>query len=67
VAALLPEESHLQHLHATAAIVGGLVLARSTGDEKLAKELLHAVAEEVLARSSDKIKARSKRGCRSKP
>jgi hypothetical protein len=37
------------------------VLARGTSDEKLARELLHAVAEEVLARSSTKIKIKSRR------
>jgi TetR/AcrR family transcriptional repressor of nem operon len=63
VAALLPEESREQQLHVTAAIVGGLVLARGTNDEKLAQELLRAVSEEVLAQSS-KRKSRSTRGAR---
>src|SRR5262249_21805838 len=34
VAALLPDKSREQQLHATAAVVGGLVLARGTNDEK---------------------------------
>jgi TetR/AcrR family transcriptional repressor of nem operon len=53
VAALVPEKSRRQQLHVTAAIVGGLVLARATNDEKLARELLLAVSEEVLAQSSN--------------
>jgi TetR/AcrR family transcriptional repressor of nem operon len=53
VAALLPDKSREQQLHATAAVVGGLVLARGTNDEKLARELLVAVGDEVLARSSN--------------
>jgi TetR/AcrR family transcriptional repressor of nem operon len=61
VAALLPDQNRQQHLHAAAAVVGGLVLARGTGDEKLASELLNSVAEEVLAHSSMKVKSRSKR------
>jgi TetR/AcrR family transcriptional repressor of nem operon len=59
VAALLPNQSHKEHLHVIAAIVGGLVLARGTGDEKLARELLHAVAEEILARRPKRTRSRS--------
>jgi TetR/AcrR family transcriptional repressor of nem operon len=62
VAALLPHQSRAQQLHAAAAVVGGLALARGTDDERLAGELLHAVAEQVLAHSARKIKPRSTRG-----
>jgi TetR/AcrR family transcriptional repressor of nem operon len=61
VAALFPTKSRAQQLHAVAAVVGGLVLARGTNDEKLARDLLLAVSEEVLAQSSDR-KSRSTRG-----
>jgi TetR/AcrR family transcriptional repressor of nem operon len=63
VAALLPEKSRQQQLHVAAAVVGGLVLARGTNDETLARELLHAVREEVLAPTSNG-KSRSTRGAR---
>jgi TetR/AcrR family transcriptional repressor of nem operon len=52
IAALLPAQNRQQHLHVAAAIVGGLVLARGTDNPKLARELLHAVTEELLARGS---------------
>jgi TetR/AcrR family transcriptional repressor of nem operon len=61
VAALFPH-SHQEQLHAVAAMVGGLVLSRATGDEKRAKELLDAVAEQLLARRVRKQSSRSKRG-----
>jgi TetR/AcrR family transcriptional repressor of nem operon len=61
VGALLPGESRERQLHVTAALVGGLVLARGTGDEKLARELLDAVADEVLARRSIGSKPRPTR------
>jgi TetR/AcrR family transcriptional repressor of nem operon len=44
VGALLPNESRERQLHVAAAMVGGLVLARGTNDEKLARELLQAVS-----------------------
>jgi TetR/AcrR family transcriptional repressor of nem operon len=49
VAALVPRKSRRQQLHMTAAIVGGLALARGINDEKLARELLLAVSEEALS------------------
>jgi TetR/AcrR family transcriptional repressor of nem operon len=49
VAALTPGTTRRQHLHAVAAIVGGLALARGTKDKKLAKEILGAVTAGVLA------------------
>jgi TetR/AcrR family transcriptional repressor of nem operon len=58
VAALFPH-CRQEQLHTVAALVGGLVLARATNDEKLAKELLDAVAEELLARRASKTKSRS--------
>jgi TetR/AcrR family transcriptional repressor of nem operon len=60
VAVLVPQ-SRQEQLHTVAALVGGLVLARATGDEKLAKELLDAVAEELLARRPGKTRSRSTR------
>jgi TetR/AcrR family transcriptional repressor of nem operon len=59
-AALLPQSRQAQ-LHTVAALVGGLVLARATSDEKLAKELLDAVADELLARRASKSRSRSRR------
>jgi TetR/AcrR family transcriptional repressor of nem operon len=54
VAVLLPDRRREQQLHAVAAVVGGLVLARGTNDEELARELLRAVSEGVLAPSSNR-------------
>jgi TetR/AcrR family transcriptional repressor of nem operon len=52
LAALFHDTTRGQQLHAVAALVGGLVLARGTNDEKLAEELLLAVSEGLLAPSS---------------
>jgi TetR/AcrR family transcriptional repressor of nem operon len=51
-----------EQLYTVAALVGGLVLARATGDEALAKELLDAVADELVARRARKKRSRSNRG-----
>jgi TetR/AcrR family transcriptional regulator, transcriptional repressor for nem operon len=48
VALLFPDRSRSERLHAAAAAVGALALARATDDEKLARELLESVADEVL-------------------
>ena len=46
---LMPGAARRKVLHTAAAVVGGLVLARATTDDRLAAELLEAVAEESLS------------------
>jgi TetR/AcrR family transcriptional regulator, transcriptional repressor for nem operon len=45
---LMPGADRRKVLHTAAAVVGGLMLARASADEKLAAEILQAVREEAL-------------------